>query len=99
HLQAQGHDVFNNPAVQQRLKLTGVQHDQVRQFGAQYDQNLRDASRRFTTDPQGTAKRYEELRRQHQGQIESTLSPQQLQLWREIIGEPYSFPLDPGRSK
>jgi hypothetical protein len=99
HVQAQGFGAFNNPEIQQKLNVTVDQQVKLRQFGDQYNQNLNAIYQSYATDPQGAAQRYDAFQRQNQGQLDSLLTPQQLQLWRAMSGDPYMFPLAPSQSK
>jgi hypothetical protein len=92
HLQNQGYGAFNNPEIQQKLKLTNDQSVNLRQYEQQYNQKVNDILKGAVTDPQGAAKQYEEFRRQNSEQINSMFTPQQVQMWREMTGDLYSFP-------
>jgi len=90
-LQNQGLGAFNNPQVQQSLQLTPAQQNQLRKLELQSNNNLLNINRRFASDPQTAARGRDEVQRQQLGQLNSILNPQQLQMWRQMTGNPLVF--------
>jgi hypothetical protein len=99
HLQAQGHGAFDNADVQQKLNLSTEQRGTLQQIGAQYSRTLNDAAKGFPTNTQDAQRRYAELHRQYQAQVDAVFNPQQRQLWRAMSGDPYPLPPDASQIK
>lgn len=91
YLQYLGHRAFADPRVQDKLSLTDKQREAFRNYAAAYDQTLSKLYQNFPDSRDEATRRFTELRRDSTERIGSTLTPQQMQIWREMIGQPYMF--------
>jgi len=86
-----GYGAFNDPTVQQKLNLTDEQKQKLGQYGRDWNTQMNDYSRTYQTDQAGTTKRFNESRKQANDRINSVLTQQQQQTWRQMVGDPYNF--------
>jgi hypothetical protein len=91
-LQFQGFGAFGSPAVQQQLKLSPAQQQQLLNLEREWNANLDNLRRNFRTDIPGTGSRFNDLRARNAQRIDSILTDEQKRLWRELLGDPYEFP-------
>jgi hypothetical protein len=91
YTQYQGYDALTNPQIQQKLNLTDQQRQQLQQFGSTYNQQLNTLQQNSQANPQATANQFNTLRQQANQNINSILTPQQQQNWRQMTGDPYNF--------
>jgi hypothetical protein len=91
HMQAQGFNYINNPQVQQQLNLTAAQRQKLSTFDEQHAQQFNDLNKMASTNAQEATKQYQTLRTQYNDMLNSTLTDQQRQVLRDLIGEPYNF--------
>jgi len=89
--QYQGYNAFNDPQVQQKLNLTDEQKEKLRQHASEFSNQVNDLNKNFATDREGTSKRFNELRQRDREWMNSFLTPQQQQTWREMVGDAYDF--------
>jgi|GEM_PF-5949125 len=87
NLQNSSFSTFSDPAVQQRLNLSGSQLTQLRQFQLQHIQSMGELAGRFQSDPQGTLSLFNTMSQQTEQQISSVLTPQQQQILSSINGQ------------
>ena len=90
-LQYQGFNAFTNSQIQQKLNLTAQQRQQLTKAADQYNQQLMNLERGAQTNPQATSSQFSTLRQQATQNINTILTPQQQQTWRQLTGEPYNF--------
>ena len=86
-----GYDAFNDPMVQQKLNLTDEQKQKLGQYSRDWNTQMNDYYRTYQTDQAGTTKRFNESRKQANDRINSVLTQQQQQTWRQLVGDPYNF--------
>jgi hypothetical protein len=92
NLQSRGFNAFEDPLVQQRLALTPEQRQSIDRYQQEWSKSMNELRNDFTTDREGAAKRYNELRRRDWDRVEKVLTEQQRQTWREMVGERFDFP-------
>lgn len=90
-MQFRGFGAFNNPQVQQELNLTPQQQQQFGQLARDWRQDLAQLNRLYAQDPQAATSQFNRLQQQFENQLGTVLSAQQLQAWRDIVGEPFRF--------
>ncbi len=88
-----------DPEVQKRLNLTEAQRNALRQNLEWSSQQLGNLNRLGVDDREKAAQAYRTYQEQHQQRFTQFLTPEQMRTWREMTGEPYSFPptFTPGR--
>jgi len=86
-----GYDAFNDPMVQQKLNLTDEQKQKLGQYSREWSTQMNDYSRGYATDREGTSKKFNESRKQANERINSILTKEQQQSWRQMVGDPYNF--------
>jgi hypothetical protein len=91
HLQYRGVGAFNDPIIQSKLFLTDAQRQQFSNYNSEWLNNMGALHREYQTDPQGAAKRFDNLYRQDLERMYRALTPQQRQLWNQMRGESYDF--------
>jgi hypothetical protein len=91
-LQFQGFGAFNHPAVQQQLRLSPEQQQQLLNLEREWTAQLENLRRGFRTDIPGTGSRFNDLRALNAQRIDSILTREQQRVWRELLGDPYEFP-------
>jgi hypothetical protein len=92
NLQSQGFDAFLSPNVQQQLRLTAGQRDQLRQLVSQWHQQVNDLRTGAGTDPDQVQQQLTDLQAQMWQQANGILNPQQQQAWAQLIGQRFNFP-------
>lgn len=86
---------FNDATVNRQLQLTPQQQRDLRQLGSQWReqmQRLRRAGRNAASDPQAANEQFAAMQLQFQQQMQQIMTPQQLQAWTQMTGEPFNFP-------
>jgi len=91
HLQYRGVGAFNDPMIQSKLSLTEAQRQQFSNYNSEWLNNMGALHREYQTDPQGAAKRFDNLYRHDLERMYRALTPQQRQLWNQMRGESYDF--------
>jgi hypothetical protein len=91
YLQYQGYTAFNDPTIQQTLKLTDGQRQQMTQYGQEWNRQMGTVHQAYQTDPIGATKRYNDMVQQNNQRFNSVLNQQQQQTWRQMTGAPYNF--------
>jgi hypothetical protein len=92
--QYQGYGAFNDPAVQEKLGLTPVQRQALERYNEGANQELRTLRQEYGTNREAVAKQLAQWQNQTRDRINSTLTPQQLQAWKELTGDSYEFNAD-----
>lgn len=93
-LQYRGYQAFNDPLIAQRLNLTNVQNARLRDYEQVYDQQLANIYKFRSVDPNVLPARLSELRNDFNRHLDGVLTPEQLVIWKQLIGEPYQFPVE-----
>jgi len=91
YLQYQGYNAFNDPQVQRKLNLTDEQRQKLNQYSTQFQSQQNDINKSATSDRQGASKRFGQLRQRDQNWMNSFLTDEQRQTWRQMTGDPYNF--------
>jgi len=91
--QYQGLGLFLDPTIQQRLNLTAQQLQQLRQIEQQYNTQLNEIYQTLGTNRGDAMRRFTELRRRVDDQVNSLLTPDQRTGWRQMLGDPFNFQL------
>jgi hypothetical protein len=89
--QFSGFDAFNNRDVRQQLNLTPEQQRQLRGLSSAWRQRMQQL-RRAGNDAQLTDQQWAQLQAQNMQQLNTVLTPQQQQLWSQMVGQQYNFP-------
>jgi len=90
-LQYQGYNAFSDPMVQQKLNLTAEQRQQLNQQGQNWTTQMNTFGTTYQTDPTGSTKKYNEMRKQSGEQINTVLTPEQRKSWQQMTGKSYDF--------
>lgn len=91
-MQAQGYDHLSREDIATALKLTGAQRKKLAEIAADFrakSQTLQTAGK--SRSPQELQADLNQLQAARQKQIVATLEPAQLQLWSQLLGEPFDF--------
>lgn len=91
--QYQGYGAFADPDVQQSLSLTPQQRTRLNRLDAEWDRDVNALMRRHRNNPQQLQRDFADLQRQRARNVNSILAQEQLQSWREMVGDPYDFPI------
>jgi hypothetical protein len=78
--------------VQQKLNLTDQQRADLLRYSQQYYDQLGTIYQGFGKDRDASLKRYNELQLQSNQQLGKILNDQQMQMWRQMTGDPFRFP-------
>jgi len=89
--QYRGYGAFNDPMIQEKLKLTPEQQQKLGQFNQEWSKQMNDLGTAYSKDPTAAGKQFTDLRKQYDDRLNSVLNQQQQQTWRQMIGEPYNF--------
>ncbi len=92
--QYQGYGAFEDPTVQQRLKLTDEQRQAFAKQRADWEKQMNTYSSEYATDRDVVNKNFTTTWKSTRENINKTLTPEQRKVWVETIGEPYDFPAD-----
>jgi hypothetical protein len=92
NLQRQGFGAFNNAQFQQQLGLTPTQQQRIRLMAHQWNQQMRLLQQQAANNPSVWDEEFNELRQQARQQIAIVLTPQQQQIWPQLVGPYYEFP-------
>jgi hypothetical protein len=94
HLQYLGYGAFNDPTVQERLRLSDEQRQNFNRYNADWNKQMNTYSSEYAKDREGVNKQFGEHWKQTQTRINATLTPEQRKTWSEMSGESYDFPAD-----
>jgi len=86
-----GFNAMYEPDVQTRLGLTPAQTKALADQVTWSDRQLQEINRIGATDPTKGAEAYRAYWDQRQQRLNTFLTPQQQQAWRELTGDPYAF--------
>lgn len=92
--QYQGYGAFEDPAVVDKLNLSNAQRRKFDQFGRDWHHQFNNWRRSYPHNQQRVGRQLEEGRRQMWDDINATLTPEQREKWREMIGKRYEFEPD-----
>ena len=92
--QYQGYGAFQDPTVQQRLKLTDAQRQSFNRYYKDWNDEMNTYANEYGTDREGVNKRFATSYKTHRDRINETLTPEQRKSWTEMTGESYDFPAD-----
>lgn len=92
--QYRGYDAFNDTTLQQQLKLNDEQRKKFAEYQNEWSDQMRSWQPEYAKDRDGVATRFREARRAQQERINSTLTPEQRQMWTDLYGKPFDFPDD-----
>ncbi|MEQ1830538.1 MAG: hypothetical protein ABL921_31570 [Pirellula sp.] len=92
--QYRGYGAFNDPTVQQQLKLNDEQRQTFNKYQNEWNQQMNTWQRDLANDRNGVASRWRDARNEWRNRINSTLTPEQSTMWTDMIGKPYDFPAD-----
>jgi len=92
HMQYQGYNAFSNPTVQEKLKLTPEQAHTFNQERQQWHDQMNALGQGYTTDNAAANSKYNELRKQSMGRMNTVLTPEQRTAWQQMTGQAYNFP-------
>lgn len=94
NLQYQGYAAFNDPTVQQRLKLTDEQRQNFNKYYSDWNTQMNTYANEYAKDREGVNKQFSTAWKQQRDRINETLTPDQRKSWNEMTGESYDFPAD-----
>ena len=94
YYQYRGYGAFDDPMVQQRLRLSPNQRRQLREYNREWSRQMSELNDRYVADPDTARVRYRELQAQARERLGTALTPEQRQRWQEFTGEPYDFEPD-----
>jgi hypothetical protein len=92
--QFQGPLAFSDPTVQRQLNLTPDQQLQLRQLAADWRRQLGQWRGTAPLDPTLMQQQWNAFRVRYQDQLGAVLTPAQQQIWTQLIGRPYDFPME-----
>jgi len=92
--QYRGYGAFNDPTIQQKLNLTPEQRQKFSNYQNEWGQQLSTWQSEFPNDRDGVSSRFRDGRTGWQTRIDSTLTPDQRTMWRDMSGKPFDFPVD-----
>jgi hypothetical protein len=94
NLQYQGYAAFNDPTVQERLRLTDEQRQAFHRYYNDWNKQMDTYAREYPTNREVVTKEWPNTWKQTRERINTTLTPEQRRTWTEMIGEPYEFTPD-----
>ena len=94
HTQYQSYGALADPTLQQELNLTDAQQSQIEDLNRNWNRQLRKWGPDYPTERDRIAHEFSEYRTTARARINSLLTPQQQQRWKELHGEPYDFTPD-----
>ncbi len=92
--QYRGYGAFNDPMVQQQLKLNGEQRQKFTKYNNEWNDQMNNWRREFQNDRDGMANKFSNARKEWQSRIDSVLTPEQRTTWKDMSGKPFDFPVD-----
>jgi hypothetical protein len=92
--QFQGFNAFNNPQLARQLQLTGAQRNQLRRLASEWRRGMMDWRRDLGDDVNAAdaQQQWAQFRSQYMDQLNAILTPQQQQMWGQVVGQQYDFP-------
>ncbi len=92
--QYRGYGAFDDPTVQQQLKLNDEQRQKFTKYNNEWSNQMNTWQREFKNDRDGVANKFSNARKEWQNRIDSTLTPEQRTMWKDMSGKPFDFPAD-----
>jgi hypothetical protein len=92
-LQFRGLSAFSDPLIQQQLSLTPRQQQQLRRLAAEFRRDFMQLRRDTRANPNVVQQQFDDLQTQFANRLSRVLSPSQQQLWTQLIGQPFQFPV------
>jgi hypothetical protein len=77
--------------VQEKLNLTADQRQKLGQQGQEWNKQMNTFGAGYKNDPEGTTKKYNEMRTQNGERINSVLTPDQQKAYQQMTGKSYNF--------
>ncbi len=94
NLQYQGYAAFQDPTVQERLRLSDEQRQKFNRYYTDWNNEMNTYSTEYAKDREGVNKRFSASWKTSRDRINETLTPEQRKSWNEMTGESYDFPAD-----
>jgi hypothetical protein len=94
NLQYQGYAAFQDPTVQERLRLTDEQRQNFNRYYTDWNKQMNTYHTEYAKDREGVNKQFSASWKQQRDRINETLTPEQRKNWNEMTGESYDFPAD-----
>lgn len=91
YLQYRNWGAFDDPTVQQRLTITPDQQQRMLKFNQEWNTQMAELESAFRNDPVNATRRFNEMQSQFQTRVNSVLTQQQQQGWRQLTGEAFPF--------
>ncbi|MFT3883615.1 MAG: hypothetical protein QM703_28700 [Gemmatales bacterium] len=91
--QYRGYGVFADPSITERLRLDQEQRDRLTRYQQVYNTQLANYYRSLQTTPDPEGTRFNTIRQEMFNQINSAFNENQRVIWKELIGDPYNFPV------
>src|SRR5262249_827746 len=98
-LQQAAFQIFQDPQVKDKLKLSDAQVERLRQTAADYAKQINAINQLGQTNVEEATRRYEGFLRRRGEAINSALDAQQRKTLEEMLGESFQFPPDFGTPK
>lgn len=93
-MQYQGYNAFRDPTTQARLNLNADQQRRFNEYQTDLNNRYNALQNQYYDDPVGFNTQYNQLMSQRQSRINNTLTPDQQQLYNNMVGQPYNFTPD-----
>lgn len=93
-LQYRGYSAFNDPTLQEQLRLTPEQQQRFDQYNNDWSQRWSRWNTAYPQNQQQVTTQYNDWRNNYWNNINQTLTPQQQQIWNAMTGKQYQFPAD-----
>jgi hypothetical protein len=90
-MQYRGYNAFSDPTVQDKLNLTAEQRQKLGQQGQEWNKQMNGFGAGYKSDPEGTTKKFNEMRTQNGERINSVLTPDQQKSYQQMTGQSYNF--------
>jgi len=90
-MQFRGFGAFSDPMVQQKLNLTAEQRQKLNQLNQDWQRQMDTLNQKFQTDPKAVTTQFNDMRKQFDTRLNSVLSQEQQQSWRQMTGDPFNF--------
>jgi len=91
YLQYRGYDAFNDPTIQEKLRLTPEQRQKLGQYGQEWTKSMGELGQMYQSDREGATKRFNDMRQREMDRLGTVLTPEQRQTWQKMTGDPYRF--------
>jgi hypothetical protein len=91
NLQYQGYAAFNNPTLQQELKLTPEQIRQLNKYNDNFNSRWDRWNTQYSTNRDSVSQQLNDALAENQKNLNDVLTPEQRQTWRRLTGRRYDF--------